>query len=29
MKEWASVAIDSSRRWRALIAEARTFVGSH
>ena len=29
MKEWASVAFDSSRRWRALIAEARTFVGSH
>jgi hypothetical protein len=27
MKEWASVAPSASRRWRALIDEARAFVG--
>jgi len=28
MKEWASVPPSASRRWRALVEEARTFVGS-
>jgi hypothetical protein len=28
MKEWASVGPDASRRWRGLVAEARTFVGA-
>jgi len=27
MKEWASVAPSESRRWKALVEEARTFVG--
>ena len=27
MKEWASVAPSASRRWRALVQEARAFVG--
>ena len=27
MKEWASVAPSASRRWRALVDEARAFVG--
>ena len=27
MKEWASVPTTSSRRWRALADDARTFVG--
>jgi hypothetical protein len=26
MKEWASVSPDASRRWRALVEEARAFV---
>src|SRR3989442_9333783 len=28
MKEWASVTPNAGRRWRALVAEARAFVGS-
>jgi hypothetical protein len=28
MKEWAAVSPAASRRWRALVDEARTFVGS-
>ena len=28
MKEWASVDVAMSRRWRALVREARAFVGS-
>lgn len=28
MKEWATVPTSASRRWRGLIDEARTFVGS-
>jgi TfoX/Sxy family transcriptional regulator of competence genes len=28
MKEWASVPVGASRRWRALVDEARRFVGS-
>ena len=28
MKEWASVTPDASRRWRALVEEARSFVSS-
>jgi hypothetical protein len=27
MKEWASVAPSASRRWKALVDEARAFVG--
>jgi hypothetical protein len=27
MKEWASIAPSASRRWRALVEEARGFVG--
>jgi TfoX/Sxy family transcriptional regulator of competence genes len=27
MKEWASVSASASRRWKALVEEARTFVG--
>jgi len=27
MKEWASVPTSASRRWKALVEEARTFVG--
>jgi len=27
MKEWASVPSSASRRWKALVEEARTFVG--
>ena len=27
MREWASVAASASRRWKALVEEARTFVG--
>jgi TfoX/Sxy family transcriptional regulator of competence genes len=27
MKEWASVPASSSRRWKRLVEEARTFVG--
>ena len=27
MKEWASIAPSASRRWRALVEEARAFVG--
>lgn len=26
MKEWASLPVESSRRWRALVDEARAFV---
>jgi TfoX/Sxy family transcriptional regulator of competence genes len=28
MKEWASIAPAASRRWKALVEEARAFVGS-
>jgi len=28
MKEWASITPAASRRWRALVEEARAFVGS-
>jgi TfoX/Sxy family transcriptional regulator of competence genes len=28
MKEWASVDVTASRRWGALVREARSFVGS-
>jgi hypothetical protein len=28
MKEWASIAPTASRRWKALVEEARAFVGS-
>jgi hypothetical protein len=28
MKEWAAVTPNASRRWRALVEEARAFVGS-
>jgi TfoX/Sxy family transcriptional regulator of competence genes len=27
MKEWASVPVSASRRWKGLVEEARTFVG--
>ena len=27
MREWASVPLGASRRWRGLVKEARTFVG--
>jgi hypothetical protein len=27
MKEWASVPVSSSRRWKGLVEEARIFVG--
>ena len=27
MREWASVSLGASRRWRGLVEEARTFVG--
>jgi TfoX/Sxy family transcriptional regulator of competence genes len=27
MREWASVAASASHRWKALVQEARTFVG--
>lgn len=27
MREWASVPVGASRRWRGLVDEARTFVG--
>ena len=27
MREWASVPVGASRRWRGLVEEARTFVG--
>jgi hypothetical protein len=28
MKEWAVVSLDAGGRWRALVEEARTFVGT-
>jgi hypothetical protein len=28
MKEWLSVPPTASRRWKALVAEAKAFVGS-
>lgn len=28
MKEWLSVPVGGSRRWRSLVEEARSFVGS-
>jgi TfoX/Sxy family transcriptional regulator of competence genes len=28
MKEWAAVPLNASRRWRALVDEARRFVGA-
>jgi hypothetical protein len=28
MKEWATVPASAARRWRGLVEEARTFVGS-
>ena len=27
MKEWASVPVSASRRWKGLVEEAKTFVG--